>query len=291
MIDGGFTRKKLEATITLGTGDFGETVGDTVTLSGLRMMADIVLSGGDSMGQLQMRVYGLTQDMMNRLTVIGRDLAALRGKNYISLRAGDDTNGMSLVYQGSITDAWVDYPAAPEGVFNVMASAGMDAALKPVTPISFNSASADVSGIMAGLAKTMGLAFQDLGVSVKLSYPYFDGTALMQARSCARAADIWMTIDKNTLIIWPKENAKIIGDIPLVSPETGLIGYPSFSSVSVMFTTIFNQDIRQSGKVQLQSSIPAATGRFRVFKVSHSLSSEIANGPWFTYAECGPDDQ
>ncbi|MDB5777615.1 MAG: hypothetical protein JWP38_3748 [Herbaspirillum sp.] len=283
-----FTKKRLDLTITLGTGSFGETVGSTVKLSGLRMIADIAFAGGATMGALQMRVFGLPQAMMNQLTTIGLVATDLLGKNAVTLAAGDDVNGMRMVYQGSITSAWADYSSAPDVAFNIIAAAGMDAALRPVPPVSFNSPSVDVSSIMSQFATTMGYAFKDLGVSAKLSYPYFDGTALSQARSCANAADIWMTIDRGALVIWPKSGA-VMGDIPLISPATGLVGYPSPSSGRISFTTVFNQDIYMPGKVQLESSIPMGRGVFITFKVSHSLSSELPGGPWFTTVECAPD--
>lgn len=282
-----FTKKRLDLTITLGTGEFGATEGDTVTLSGLRMMADIVFAGGETMGALQLRVFGLTQAMMNKLTTIGPVATAIRSKNKVLLAAGDDVNGMHIVYQGTIDQAWADYSSAPDVVFNVIAYAGLDAAVKPVNAISFKG-SADVATIMEGLAKTMGVAFENRGVSAKLSNPYFPGTALMQVKSCARAANIWYTIDRDALIIWPKKGGEP-GVIPLISPETGLVGYPAFSSKGMSFSTMFNQDIRLPGKVLVKSSIPMACGMFNVFNVSHSLSSEIAGGPWFSTVECYPD--
>jgi hypothetical protein len=282
----GFTKKLLTLTIALGTGELGETVGETVTLSGLRMSADMVNSIGDGMGTLQLRVFGLKEDVMNRLTSVGVINTAFKLANTVRLDAGDEENGMQWIFQGMVYDAWADYDSAPDVSFNILAHAGMQALLKPVSAISFKG-SADVAEIMAGLAKTMGLAFEDNGVKVKLSNPYFSGTALMQVRSCAQAADIWHKVELNTLVIWPKDAARA-GAVPLISPATGMVGYPSLSSKRMAVRMMFNSAVRLGGDVQVESSMTRASGKFNVYDISHSLSSETPGGPWFTTVTCSP---
>jgi hypothetical protein len=280
----GFGRKRLDLTITLGAGAFGDTVGDSVTLSGLRMTADIVISGGDSMGTLQLRVFGLTQAMMNRLTTIGYVKNAIKGKNSILLAAGDDAGGMKVVFVGTICDAWADYNRAPEVAFNVVAYMGLDALVKPVDALSYWGPT-DVALIMSDIAKTMGLVFENNGVSGQLSNPYFPGTALAQVRACARAADIWYAIDRGSLVIWPKNGSRA-GDIPLISPETGMVGYPALNSNGMTVQTMFNWNIRPGCDVMVKSAIPMACGKWHVGEFSHALSSETPDGPWFTTFQC-----
>jgi hypothetical protein len=277
-----FTKKRLDLTITLSDGQFGDA-GNTVTLTGLRMTADLINPGGDSMGALQLRVFGLPQSMMNRLTTIG-DINRVNPMDAILLSAGDDVSGMQMVFKGTIYDAWADYNSAPQVAFNVVAFMGMDALVKPVGASSFQGAT-DVATIMEGFSKVMGLAFENNGVAVTLSNPYFSGTALNQARLCAQAANIWYSVDRGVLAIWPKTGARQ-GEIPLISPETGMVGYPALNSKGMSVQTLFNWNIRPGGQVKVQSSIPMANGLFTLGPFSHSLSSEIPGGPWFTTLEC-----
>ncbi len=284
MSETAFTRKRLDLTITLGTGQFGDTVGDSVTLSRLRMTADLVHAGGDTMGALQLRVFGLKEEMMHRLTTIGYVGAAIRSKNTVQLAAGDDETGMTTIFIGTIYDAWADYNAAPDVAFNIIANAGLDALVKPVDAISFKGSVA-VSQIMRGLADKMELTFENDGVDVQLSNPYFPGTALMQARACARAANIYYRVDNGVLAIWPKDGARA-GVIPLISPQTGMVGYPALNSSGMSVRCLFNPDIRPGGEVQIQSAIPMACGQWHLFEIAHSLSSEMPDGPWFTNFQC-----
>ncbi|WP_240202676.1 hypothetical protein [Burkholderia sp. LMG 13014] len=269
-------------TISLGTGQFGDTGKDTVTLTGLRVSADVQCLGGDSMPQSALRIFGLPLSMVNQLTTVGPVNAAIMLKNSVLLAAGDDENGMETVYSGTILTAFGDFKGMPEVPLNVMAVGGLDAAVKPVGALSFIGA-ADVATIMASLADTMGLAFENNGVQVQLSNPYFPGTALTQVKACARAADIYYTIDRGTLAIWPKAGARAGGDIPIISPDTGSVGYPTFSSNGIEIDCEFNPALKVGGMFQVKSALPVAQGNWRAMQVVHALDSEVPNGRWFTH--------
>lgn len=275
-----FTRKRIDVTITLGTGQFGDSGSNTVTLTGLRVHAGIQVYGGEAMPQAQLRIFGLPLDMINQLTTIGPINSAIMFNNSVLVAAGDDETGMQTLYSGTIWEAWGEFESAPEVPLNIVGLGGLAAALKPVGALSYPG-SADVATIMQTLAKTMGLAFENNGVSVQLANPYFPGTSLAQVRACARAADIYFAIDRGTLAIWPKTGARG-GDVPLISPATGMVGYPRFASNGLVLTTLCNPSIKPGGVVQVQSDLQVACGKWTVMQVSHSLQSETPNGQWFT---------
>lgn len=278
------SKKVLELTITLGSGEFGENVGDTVTLSGFRMSADAINPGGDSMGRCQIRVFGLRADVMNKLTTIGSVNTAIKAKNKVLLVGGDDVGGMHFVFSGTILDAWADYNSAPDVAFNILAFAGLDAAVKPVGATSYKGGT-DVSDILRDIAvNEMGLAFENNGVDVKLSSPYLSGTALTKVRAVAQAAGISWTIDRGVLSVWPQSGARQ-GTPPVVSSATGMVGYPSLSSKGMTVKMLFNPNVKLGGDIEVQSTIPMACGKWRVFNLAHNLSTETPDGPWFTTAE------
>lgn len=282
-----FTKKRISVTITLGEGTFGETVGDTVTLSGLRMTADLTGHTGETMATLQLRVFGLNQQMMNRLTIIGPFIGLSRPKDTILVMAGDDESGMATVFKGNILTAWADYASAPDVVLNLMGQVGVDIAMKPVPPRSY-AGSTDVAAILEEIAKDAGLDFSNNGVSVKLSNPYFPGTAMAQIKSCVHAANINYEISLGRLSIWPRGGLASESEVELVSPSTGMVGYPTFSSRLMSVKMLFNSRIRQGGRLRVESSLHLAEGEFNTYNFTHSLSSEVPGGPWFTDIECIP---
>ncbi len=275
--------KLIEVKITLGSGTFGEDVGNEVTLTGFRMAADCMSPGGDSMGRCKLRVYGLREDVMNQLTTIGVANTAIKAKNEIVLSAGDEPDGMSEVFRGTIYDAWADYSGAPDVAFNIDAYAGLVAAVKPVPVTQFKGAT-EVAIIMSGLAGQMGLELENNGVSGTLSNVYLMGTTLTKVREVALAVGFNWAIERGILAIWPATGSRS-GDIPIVSSETGMVGYPTLSSKGMTVKMMYNPNLRIGGDIEVKSSITMAEGIWRIYDLTHNLSSEMVGGPWFTIAE------
>lgn len=278
-----FVKRRIDVTISLGEGKFGDTKGPDVTLTGYRVSAAVVSYNGDSQSQLQLRIFGLNQEMMNRLTVIG-PIMTERRNNRILIAAGDVGQALSVVYEGTISQAWADYNQAPEVVFNVVALAAALDAVKPVNARSYRG-STNVSVIASDLAGAMGLAFENNGVTGQLSNPYFSGTALEQLRACANAARISYTIDRGVLAIWPHTGARQ-GDAIEISPEKNLIGYPTFTGGGIAFTILFTPELSLGGLVQVTSSIEAAHGEWVVVSIVHTLEAETPGGAWLSQIMC-----
>ena len=274
-----FLKRRIDVTIKLASGTFGDA-GDTVTLVGHKVGAYISMAGGDAQGALQCQIYGLPLDMLNRLTSIG-PLLAVNGANSILIAAGTD-GAMSTVYQGVINQSWAEMSSQPDVALNIQATSAADIAVKPANASSFKGA-ADAALIMGGLATMSQLKFENNGVTTTVTNAYLTGTALDQIKSLARAAHINWDIHNNTLAIWPIDGNRE-GIIPVLSPSTGMVGYPAFSSHGLIVTCIYNNDIKLGGKVKVESSLVVATGFWTVITVAHSLESENTggNGQWFT---------
>lgn len=278
-----FVKRRIEITISLGEGPLGDDRGPDVTLRGYRISAAVVAYNGDAQSQLQLRIFGLSQEMMNKLTVIG-PIMTERRNNRILVAAGDEGQAMTVLYEGTISQAWADYNGAPEVVFNVLALAAALHAVKPVNARSYRG-STDVAVIAADLASAMGLAFENSGVAVQLSNPYFSGTALEQLRSCARAAQISYTIDRGVLAIWPRATARRGGPVQIAS-DKNLMGYPSFTGGGIVFTLLYTPELSLGGLVQVISTIEAAHGEWIVVSIAHNLESEVPGGTWVSQIMC-----
>ena len=283
-----YTERALSFKFQLGKGSFGITGQNTVTVGNLRAHCTILKNGYPSMNSAEMRIYGLTPDIMNALTTLGTPRPMER-LNTVTVSAGDTISGANtLVYSGIIQEAWQDFDGQPETFLEVQSSVGTLIANAPVPPISFPG-SADAATIMSVIAKSAGRAFSNSGVNVTLSNPYFAGTALQQAHDLARAANINFDDDGITFFIWPLSGVKQ-NVIPMISPDTGLNNYPRYTSQGIALRTLFNINLVFGGQCQVvqppNSGIPAANGLWTMNKVSHDLSAQIINGPWFTDIEC-----
>lgn len=274
-----FVRRLLSIRFILGEGTFGETGQNTVDLSGLRITSKILKAGGPSMGTLDMQVFGMTASLMNQLSTLGLIWTQIR-RNTVVLSAFDEGAVPSVVFQGTITNAWADFQAAPDVAFHVEAHTGLLEAVSSMGPTSFVGG-ADVALIMSGLATKMGLAFENSGITSVLSNPYFWGSPRNQVQACADAAGINWIIDNGKLAIWPRGGARG-GAVPLISPATGMIGYPAYTSKGIMVRTLYNPSIGYGGLVEVQSSQQPASGQWVVYGLDHDLDAQFPGGKWET---------
>lgn len=284
-----FLRRAISVQIVKGDGPFGEAgTLNTVTLTGHRVQCNITqTTGGPSMGTAQIRVFGLTQSKLNDLTAL-QDADQFMRKNHVVVMAGDaaEVGHMPVIFKGQIYRAQADMAGVPDVCLNMIAVGGALAALKPVAAISFPG-SADTKVIFATIAASMGLQLEYSGPSVFLRTPNFSGTALDQMQTCAQHANLNAEIDGDVLAVWPMGGARNIPPLD-ISPETGLIGYPSYSSgdyQGLAIQSLFNPRLRVGMPVIVRTSLPTqlhTNGQWTIYDISHSIESEAPGGSWMT---------
>lgn len=279
--------RKIKLSFSLGTGSFGADGADTVDFEGLRISCTIAKAGGASMSTLELRAWGMPLDVMQKLTVLNKLAYEQERSNYVTVSAGDDENGMGVVFTGTIKEAWADASNPPDVSFVLSAFNGGLDAVRPVAPTTYNGP-VSVETIMSSIATQMvpPRTLENSGVTTVLDSPYLPGTLRDQALAVARAARCNMLIDDNVLAIWPL--GKTRGQLSLdVSPETGLVGYPQFTQNGIALTMLFTPSLVFGQKLNVKSILGAANGEWSVAAVQHSLDAEIPGGQWFSRVECG----
>lgn len=275
-------KRHIRVSFKLGQGSFGESGADTFTIEGVRVSASIQKTGA-IMAELNATIFGMPLDVMNKLTILGSPLIDGRN-NVVIVEAGTDASGLSEVYQGIIQEAWIDARNMPQVGFVIMARTGLLAALKPVPPTSYKG-SIEVALAMAGLATQLGLRFENSGVTGVIADPYLHGCLRDQVRDLAAAVPCNWTIESDTLAIWPIDGARG-GLVPIIAPDTGMVGYPLRTQDGFSVQTLFNPSIAFGGAILVQSDIVQANGKWTVFSLSHDIESEVPGGKWFTNVDC-----
>lgn len=272
-----FTEKKITAIFTLQSQKFTNGT-NQLSLSGIRMMANIESFGVFEQGTCNLRIWGMNPDDMNTLATL-----AIRtgiSPNGLTLLAGDDEKGMTQVYSGTIFSAYADYNSLPDVAFCIDSQPGWFEKMVPAAANSFQGMT-DVATIMKSLAVAAGFAFVNRGVTVQLENHYLCGTIMNQMKDVATATGIGCRLANDTLEIWPEGEFTDEESITL-SPETGLVGYPEFDPYGLAVVSSFNPDLVYGRKVTITSSIPQACGDFGISQCVHSISSKVPGGPWFT---------
>lgn len=271
-------KKELRFIITLGTGTFGSSTNNQIVLEGFRATVDIDKAGGMMTGTLRAQIYGVRQSDMNSITTLQWKPSGGLLKNTVEVYAIDGPQ-QTLIFAGNIVNAWGNYQSMPDVFLEIQAQAAYFNQLQPVAPTSFKG-TVDVATVMSQLAGSMGLLFENNGVAVQLSNPYFPNTALEQAKALAVAAGIDIYLDNKTLAITPANSPR--GSlIPEVSAATGMIGYPTFDGVGVNLKVYFNPSITFGGSIKVVSSITQAAGQWIVTSIAYRLESEKLGGVWF----------
>jgi hypothetical protein len=273
-----FVKREISVSFNLAKGNF-EGGGNKATVTGLRISAHILNAGGGHAGTLAMTIYGLPLSMMNQLTTLGTRTNYIY-QNTVSVMAGDAIAGMNLVFKGNITYAWTDAASQPKVCFRLEAVASGDQMVKSAPPTSYQGA-ADVATIMGKLAKAMGLSFENNGVNVKIANPYLAGSPWHQVLALAQHAGIEHIIDKGTLAIWNSGQSRKKGPV-LISPSTGMVGYPAFNESAIVVKSIFNPSLDPGAEITVKSDLTPACGTWNVTGVEHDLESEVYQGRWFT---------
>lgn len=286
-------RRLIDVTFELGQGSYGTGGFNTVTLSGLRVSANVQNAGGRSMGSADVRVWGMTLSKMNQLSTLGMVVTAQR-KNVLTLSAHNEGEAPSTFFKGTIYDAWADLNSQPDVPFIVSAKTALFEAVQQATPISIRGSS-DVASMLSGIAAQMGYPFVNSGVTSRLSNSYFGGSLRDQALRIVKQAGIqWNSCENGVLAIWPAGGSRG-GANPVISSETGMIGYPSFTANGIMIKTLFNPSIGLGTRLSVHSSLqtilsraenPAnptqAAGDWIVYKLDHQLESLMPRGKWYS---------
>ena len=272
-----FSTKILSFSFSLQSGNFAGGGNSYNSGPGLRASAEIQKFTGTTRGKGNFRIYGLPLSVMNQLTTVGANFTK-RYNNKITVSAGDSEMGLSVVYIGDIMSAYVDAQGMPDVAFVVECQVGVSASVMPATPISF-AGQTQVATIAQKIAGLMGFQFQNSGVNTTLSNPYYWGSPRRMLLALAKHAGFEHTEDKNTVAIWPSDGSRSGGGA-MISPQTGLIGFPMFDQASVIVRCYYNPNIDIGQTIQIQSSLTAACGSWKVNEISYALDAVTKGGRW-----------
>lgn len=270
-------KKQLRFIITLGDSKF-QGDNDRIILQGYRASVSIDLAGGLQMGGLRARIYGMKKQDVDAITSYSWRLGDFK-PNTITVYAIDGKQE-TIVFTGNIVTAWGDYAGAPDVYLDIQAQSAYLATLKSAPPISFNGP-IDAASLIQQLCVRMGYSFENNGVSVVINNAYYAGTDMEKVRKIVEDTGIQMWEQNQLIAIAPKGTARG-GLIPLISPQTGLVGYPMFDGQTINLRVLFTPAIQWGGIIRVDTDIIKCKGDWQVLSMSHMLDSESPQGSWFT---------
>ena len=274
-----FKLKTIRTTITLGKGTFGGG-GNSKIIEGLATDVDITKPGLPEKNSASVSIANISLADMEQMTFLAfQPLQSL--KNLITIEAGEQGKTLATVFKGEITSAYADYGSVPDVEFKIEALSGGYAAQIGAKPISVKG-NAKAADLIKQFAKEIGYTFKNEGVAASVRNAVFNGSPIEKARSVADEVGAELLIDDDSMILMPYDKPRSGGAV-LLTPETGLIGYPSFTSDGISFSCFFNPNLKQGGQVKIESIVPRASGYWKITKLSHRLTAyRTGGGSWYS---------
>lgn len=269
--------------------------GGTAAQNGLRISAKITRAGAPGFGEASIQIFNLPLNIINKVSTLGVPFIFMVGTNTITIEAGDANATPTKIFSGTINQAWADYQAGSDSIFNITAQSLNFFGVAPGEARGYNGDRA-ASDLFASVASQAGLTLVNRLGSTNpiLSNQYLSGSIRDQIRNLAQAAGVSWVVDdvKNQLIIWPKNGSNTPPDakIPIIAPPPHgcLVGYPGYTQNGVKATIEFNSDIVYGSTVRIQGSqLEAANGDWVVYYLDYDLECQNPGGPWFTNLELG----
>lgn len=287
---GSFVQRKLDVVFTLASGTFNGNEYDQVVIKDMRVRCVVDYPGSESMGSATIQIYGMSKALMDRLTVYPMSANAIT-KSHVTIKAGTTENDMSVIFDGQIFKAYADYSSAPDVSFNVDAIVALVANLKPVDALSFEG-SVKVETIAEKIAEQLGAKLINESVDGFLTDASFRGTATEKLWKLRKSANIDVYYqyqsDYPVLRICKKGYPINSQYVPIIAPETGLVGWPMPDGAGFCYIDVlFNPSIAHGGEIDVKSDYPNADGTWYVLSMVHKLESQLPGGAWMTKITAG----
>nr|DAU58070.1 MAG TPA: tail protein [Caudoviricetes sp.] len=270
-----YNQRSLRFEFTNETSSFDEKGNNTISISEVRSTVSFQSAGNLFGTQVNVSLFGLSMELLASLSskamgLFGSDTERISMKIYV---------GDTAIFVGYMTSSIANMNTSPNSALMIAATANADLQNKPSPPFSFNGAT-PVTSVITAICKAAGYSPYITGLDgIVATNPHYEGSIFNQLEKLCDDFEIAMSVASPTITFWP-QNEKKDDVMPLISPEYGLIGYPIFSNGGVMFQTQFSTLLTTGRNVKLITSLPHASGTYKLTSVSHELSSWMPDGPW-----------
>jgi hypothetical protein len=280
-----FTVKRLKAVITLADDSntvFDSSGNNTLTIETLRMTATTIIANRQA-SQLDLKIFGMLTKDMDALTSAWIDSESIRD-NRVELYA-DDGNGYKLVFKGTIIEAQPLYKMAPDVPFQILGMISYFNTIEVTDPVSYQG-SIDINVIGKSIADKMKLSFVS-NAKATLNNPNYPGTIFDQLRNMCYDAKVDFYFQGDTLVFTPVEKPFSNTPTVVLSPSTGLIGYPMYTRRGLVATALYDAAYLCGSAIEIKdSAVKGTNGRWYPFSIQFDLSANTPRGPWMATLQC-----
>lgn len=239
--------------------------------------------------QHRVDIFAGDEDDIARGDSAGNELSNTSGKTTRQLEQEilDKTGitpGLEKVFSGDIRKAYAEYSNEPDLKFHIDAITMYyvrneilpDWSYKDEIPVK------DIFNRIAVCAQAVLLIDESITETVKNIT--LTGSVVSKAHQLADQLKLDYNFDDDCLWVgrereYRKESGLVI---PIISPDNGLMGYPTLDNKYINVKVLYNSIFKFRGPFKVQSAVPGTNGTYKILRMSHVLESMIPNGKWET---------
>lgn len=242
-----------------------------------------VRQGGKQFGNAKLEIYGVALASMNQIARLWGETLTPQGTDTVQVNVWDGAAFIPF-FQGVITWSAVNPSRMPQVSLDIEANAGMALTLQPASPystpggVTLQSALEQIAGLggfqvdYAATAPTYqlpatrvtGAPLEQIG-QLMAHYPDLTWNTSLQRLQVRTAL---APIDSNQVTL---------------SADTGLQGYPVYSTSGLQLTTVFNPQITPGAALDITTEFDFVNRTLWVASVlAHTLEPNLPGGRWDT---------
>lgn len=278
--------RKARVTVSVARpGDTPDAESQTSTYEFIDHRMDIkVEQGGGNYGSAKVKIYGVSLDAMNNIARLWLEVLSPSNADTLAIDVWDGDTFVPL-FTGVITWSAVNAQGAPQVALEIEANESM-AALNTVappyaqdTPVSLEDA---LSTILADTGLTVEMA--EGTPELQAQKVHLTGSAGDQVTNLMRYfPEVTWYVNLQRFIVRPV-NGPLGGDPVTVSKDTGMVGYPTYSTSGITVSMLFDPRVRPGLTLDIQTVFDFVNRTKWVSSVlQHDLQPNFPGGQWLTH--------
>lgn len=261
-------------------------LGKTETLSYSFMnhrMRIMVRQGGNQFGNAKCEVYGVPLDTMNQIARLWLETLTPQNTDKLAIDVWDGKDFVPF-FQGVITWSAVDASAMPQVKLVIEANAAMQLMNMSASPYA-NPGPVLLQSALTSIAQLgqFSVDYSAQAPQYQLTDVRVTGSPMQQITGLMRSfPDLTWFVNLQRIIV-REVNAPYAKDQIQISADTGLQGFPVYSTSGLQFQTIFNPRLRPGVALDVRTPFDFVNRTLWVSSVlAHSLDVNFPNGHWTT---------
>lgn len=240
-----------------------------------------VSQGGGQFGAAKVRIFGVNLDSMNNIARLWLEVLSPSNTDTLTIEVWDGSNFVPF-FEGVITWSAINASGAPAVALEIEANAAM-IAQNTVAPPYSESTPVFLRDALSEILSPAGLEveFADSVPEYQVQRVHVSGTPMEQAQTLlGYFPELAWYVNLQRLYV-RNVNGPLGGDPVLLSKDTGLIGYPTYSTSGISVVALFDARLRPGLALDIQTRFDFVTRTKWVASVlEHSLQPNTPGGQW-----------